>query len=1318
MASRQGFQPLGTRVDQNASWPSRLIFQWVQPILRTANIKPLVEEDLFDLPAVNSSSVVGAAVNDTWRSELAALGAPSARLVRALYRAFGRRFIVATVFSFATCTSQFAGPLLLGYIVAFLQSSTESLKRGLALVAIFCAVRFFQTVTAHQAFHNVLMCGLNVRSGLSMLVFEKSLRLTAPARAGLSTGEITNLMSSDISRVSMAVMSASGIWTVPYMLVIAMIMLLRALGPSALAGLAVLGLLIPIQGYISRRLAVLMQLMLKVTDERIKTIGEVLHGIRSCKLFGWEEQMAQLVGKVRARELRMLRKRAYINALSNFVTFTSLIFVSTVTYAVYGATNPSMSVAGIVSSIALFNVLWMPVSSFARVVSELYEARVSLRRLEAFLVQPEQTAELTTVGPASEATALGSIVVQAGRFYWGGLEESNGAPARASLICSELVVRPGSLVIVVGRLGAGKSTLLAALLGQLSAAPDSLVRLAGRVAYAPQEAWLMNATLRENVVFHFDAAADVSAASIEARYQHAVQSCALAADIAMLPAGDATEIGERGISLSGGQRARVSCARVVFAEADIVLLDDPLAAVDVHVARHLVDRCLLAHDALGGKTRVLVTHHTDLLPLADLVVVVEDGVVQHVGTYAELSARGVSWMGAPVFSALPGEPVVAQQDDAAGAGLGQASAAVGNQGAEAPAAHAAAACALPLAPLPAAPGLNSGGAEAARRPAGAPALPQAPAPGVSGTLMSVEERMYGAVSIHTYLHYARAVGGLAVVLVLVVLLLAAEGMRIGQDVWLTSWMAARSPSLTHYLTIFVVFGLGNALAALARMMLFARASVTGALSMHDGLLGSILRASMSFFDTTPTGRIVARFARDFSVIDDAFPNNLQSFGQTVARALATFVLAIAVLPFFAIPAVPLIAIYLYVQRYFTNCSRELQRLDTITRSPIYALFAETLAGISTIRAFQVSGRFVELCRQAIDRNARVYWMSMSANRWLGVRLEAIGNMLVVSAALIAVLQRGRVSPALAAIAIAYVMRVIESLNWAVRMAAQVEADAVSLQRVAYYTDAIPHEAAAHTDALPVGVWPSRGQVVFDDVSMRYRDGLQLVLRQVSFTIPAGSKVGIVGRSGAGKSSLLLVLLRIVPLASGRILVDGLDIATLGLTDLRRAISLIPQTSTMFSGTLRQNLDPFGEHSDAAIWHALSLAHMVERVRRDEAGLDALMSEDGENYSTGERQLIGLARALLRRSNLVILDEATSASDYATDALVQATLRKEFAGATVLTIAHRLATIMDSDLVLVMGEGAVVEFGPPAQLLAQPDGVFAGMVHQPDPEDAS
>ena len=812
---------------------------------------------------------------------------------------------------------------------------------------------------------------------------------------------------------------------------------------------------------------------------------------------------------------------------------------------------------------------------------------------------------------------------------------------------------------------------------------SDVVRIRGSIGYVPQTPFIMNASLRDNILFGSAFDADKYEVGVVAwrEAQKVLEACCLKPDIAVLPAGDATEIGEKGINLSGGQKTRVSLARAVYQNCDMwgrrggvthsYLLDDPLSAVDAHVGKHIFRECV--RGLLRNKCVVLVTHALEYLPVCDRVIVLEKGRVEDAGDFAAVSGKKEG-----VLAGL-----LAAQKEAKEKEGGDETPSDETPGVE-------------LSPL-------------------AEETEKKEEKEEKGKLTTQEARVEGQVHRSVYSLYFASAGGACAVAMVLLLFVLAEVSRVTNNWWLTFWSndSADKPGL-WYVGVYALIALCSVLLLGVRYITLYLSGVRASSALHDKLLRGILRSPMSFFDQTPLGRITNRVSKDIYTVDKTLPGVFASFLSSLFSVVATLVVITLSSVWFLLVVFVLFFYYVYEGRFYVRSTREMKRLDSISRSPIYANFGETLDGTSVIRAYQKQAQFVAKNYALLDRNQRAYFLITSSNCWLGIRLEFVGTVIIGATALLAVVGKNPanvVFTSMAALAISYALDVTQTLNWVVRMATDMETQIVAVERIQEYAE-LPSEAPAHIAATaPAEAWPAQGDVVIEDLTMRYRPELEPVLKHISLHITPGEKVGVVGRTGAGKSSLVLCLMRIVELEAGRIVIDGVDISTIGLEDLRSKMAIIPQEPLLFSGTVRDNLDPFEQYTDEEIWSSLERARMRQTVAENPAGLEAVVEEHGSNFSVGQRQLLCVARALLRKSKVILMDEATASIDVETDLTIQKTIRSEFKDSTVITIAHRIHTISDSDKVLVLDLGEVKEFDAPGVLLSDKNSLYSQLVEK-------
>ncbi|XP_009874359.1 PREDICTED: multidrug resistance-associated protein 1, partial [Apaloderma vittatum] len=1040
---------------------------------------------------------------------------------------------------------------------------------------------------------------------------------------------------------------------------------------------------------------------MKSKDNRIKLMNEILNGIKVLKLYAWELAFREKVLKIRRKELKVLKKSAYLAAMATFTWVCAPFLVALSTFAVFVKIykHNILDAEKAFVSLALFNILRFPLNMLPMVISNIVEASVSLKRLRVFLSHEELDPHSIIRGPITDAE--GCIVVKNATFSW----SKNDPPSLNSI---NFTVPEGSLVAIVGQVGCGKSSLLSALLGEMDK-KEGYVVVKGSVAYVPQQAWVQNATLEDNIIFGRE--------MNESRYKRVIEACALLPDIEILPTGDKTEIGEKGVNLSGGQKQRVSLARAVYCNADVYLFDDPLSAVDAHVGKHIFEKVIGPKGILKNKTRVLVTHAVNYLPQMDTILVMSDGEISEMGSYQELLKQDGAFAEFLRTYANTEQSAENSNSDPSLEGMihpleTDTSSPSGTEGK----------------PIENGVLVNEATGKLMHRQlsnsstysrdtgksqhqSSTAELQKPLAEKNSWKLTEADTAKTGRVKATVYWDYMKAIG-LFISFLSIFFFVCTHVASLASNYWLSLWTDDPVINGTQQYTdmrlgVYGALGCSQGVAVFGYSMAVSIGGIIASRHLHLNLLHNVLRSPMSFFERTPSGNLVNRFSKEIDIIDSTIPPIIKMFMGSTFNVIGACIIILLATPIAAAVIPPLGIVYLFVQRFYVATSRQLKRLESVSRSPVYSHFNETLLGVSVIRAFEEQERFIKQNDMKVDENQKAYYAGIVANRWLAVRLEYVGNCIVLFAALFAVIARNKLSAGLVGLSVSYSLQITAYLNWLVRMSSELETNFVAVERVREYAEMEKEAEWSIEQTAPASTWPEEGKVEFRGYGLRYQEDLDLVLKNINVTINGGEKIGIVGRTGAGKSSLTLGLFRINEAAEGEIIIDGINIAKIGLHDLRFKITIIPQDPILFSGSLRMNLDPFDQHSDEDIWRSLELAHLKNFVSSLPDKLNHECAEGGENLSVGQRQLVCLARALLRKSKILVLDEATAAVDLETDKLIQSTIRSQFEECTVLTIAHRLNTIMDYTRVLVLDRGEVVECGSPDHLL-QEKGIFYSM----------
>ncbi|NXY26092.1 MRP1 protein, partial [Atrichornis clamosus] len=1206
----------------------------------------------------------------------------SGPLLKMFWSMFGTYFLLSTVCLVICDVFLFSMPKLLSLFLKFMEDQEAPSWLGYFYAFSMFLLACLQTLCEQRYMYMCLVLGLRLKTAVTGLVYRKILVLSNASRKAATTGEIVNLVSVDVQKLMDLIIYFNGTWLAPIRIIICFVFLWQLLGPSALTAIAVFLFLLPLNFVITKKRSQFQETQMKHKDERAKLTNAILSDIKVIKLYGWEKTFMEKVLGIRKQELQAL-KRSQILFSASLVSFHSSTFLITfVMFAVYTLVDNThvLDAQKAFVSLTLINILNTAHSFLPFSINAAVQAKVSLHRLAAFLNLEELNAESSSrsTSGCGELLLQASITIRNGTFSW----TKETSPCLRSI---DLTVPRGSLLAVVGQVGAGKSSLLAALLGELDTTEGCLT-MKDTAAYVPQQAWVLNASVEDNILFGKE--------MDETWFNRVTDACALHPDLESFPAGWKSEIGEKGINLSGGQKQRVSLARAVYQKASIYLLDDPLSALDAHVGQHIFEHVLGPSGLLKDKTRVLVTHTLNILPQVDNIVFLVDGMISETGSYQELLQRNGAFAEF-LHSHITAEEKACADFPAVGDTKGTIT--TGNG--------------------PSQENLfsgDSGQSSAVERETVPVSQDCTSAATTEGRLTKGEKTQHGRVNAWVYGAYLKATGP-ALCVYIILSFTSQQAVSFSRGYWLSLWTddPVHNGTQQHTELRVGVFGALGVVQALGRFACTAAVLLGGVLASHQlflQLLSNVMRCPMLFFEQTPIGHLLNRFSRDMDAIDSAIPDKLKSVLGFLFNLLEIYLVIVVATPWAAVAIVPLTVLYAAFQHFYVTTSCQLRRMEAASRSPIYSHISETFQGSSVIRAYKDQERFILRNNFLVDENQRICFPGAVADRWLATNLEFLGNGIVLFAALFAAMGRTHLSPGTAGFSISYALQITGVLNWMVRSWTEIENNIVSVERVREYLRT-PKEAPWTVNGKLQGqAWLTEGRIEFRNYSLRYRPGLELALKGVSVTISGHEKIGITGRTGAGKSTLAVGLLRLVEAAEGAILIDGQDIAQLGLHDLRTKITVIPQDPVLFSGSLRMNLDPLNQYTDADIWTALELTQLKNFVADLPEQLEYKCTDQGENLSTGQKQLLCLARALLRKAKILVLDEATAAVDVDTDLQIQATLRTQFRDSTVLTIAHRVNTVLHCHRILVLENGRIAEFDTPEHLIAQ-KGLFYRLMEE-------
>lgn len=1326
-----------------AGFFSMLTFQWMAPLMSVGYQRPLELNDVWAVDPSRSVDLLQDRLRQNFKNRKDS-GNTNA-LLMALYDTFKREFWIGGGCQLTAACAQVLSPFTLKYLIRFAgesyaasqgQGEQPSIGRGVGLVLGITGMQMIQSLCTNHFIYRGMTVGGQSRGTLITLIFDKAMRLSGRAKAGgkdpnakvetpagltpgskeeaaffkkklgkeakestgqknvagggegWGNGRIINLMSMDTYRVDQASGMFHMCWTSPIQVVLTLALLLINLTYSALAGFAFICICMPalaraIKSLMSRR-----KVINKITDQRVNLTQEILSSVRFVKYFGWETSFLDRVADIRNREISKISFLLSIRNGIMAISMTMPIFASMLAFITFSQTHDAFNPAPVFSSLALFNALRIPLNLLPMVIGQVVDAKASLARIQEFLDAEEISDEATWDYENKSAISIrnadftwertpGSSPADKGEAPKGmkqlkqdkkdakklakvekqkqkiaekdasmpGTPNSPTTPQTPNSPTSATIedqkpfqirdvnlnIGRNELVAIIGSVGSGKSSLLASMAGDMRRTQGNVTFGANR-AFCPQYAWIQNASVKQNIVFgkDFD----------EKWYNEVVDACALRPDLEMLPSGDMTEIGERGITVSGGQKQRLNIARAIYFNADIVLMDDPLSAVDAHVGKHIMDNAICG--LLKDKCRVLATHQLHVLHRVDRIVWMKDGEIHKVATFKDLMENDEQF--ADLMKTTNSEEKKEEEDEEE--------------------------------------------EEEEEREEEKKVSQKKKGKKPAGVLMQAEERQVASVGWSVYLEYIKASGTIFNAPIVLLILILSQGANIMTSLWLSYWTSSKW-GLSDGIYIGAYAALGVLQAALLftfSVTLTVLGTKSSKVMLHKAMT-RVLRAPMSFFDTTPLGRITNRFSKDVDTMDNQLTDSMRMFFMTMAMILSVFILIIAYYYWFVLALAPLTVMFLFSASYYRASAREIKRHEAVLRSAVFSRFGEAVTGISTIRAYGLQKHFANRINEAVDDMDGAYFLTFGNQRWLSVRLDLVGNLLVFTVGILVVTGRSTINPSTGGLVLSYILTIVQMIQFTVRQLAEVENNMNSTERIHYYGTELEEEAELHKgDVRPS--WPEKGEIIFDNVQMRYRAGLPLVLKGLDMHVQGGERIGVVGRTGAGKSTIMSTIFRLTELSGGSITVDGVNIADIGLHDLRSRLAIIPQDPTLFRGTIRSNLDPFNEHTDLELWNALRQADLVgaEQAIEDESGrihLDTAVEDEGLNFSLGQRQLLALARALVRNSQIIVCDEATSSVDFETDQKIQKTIVRGFKGRTLLVIAHRLKTIIGYDRILVM-----------------------------------
>uniref|UniRef100_A0A0U9HSG5 Putative ABCC protein n=1 Tax=Chrysomela populi TaxID=154003 RepID=A0A0U9HSG5_CHRPP len=1279
----------GTKVTKNRNPAenknplSLITFVYMFPIFRKTFKEALTEDDLFRPLKEHKSSILGSKLERIWKEEYRIH--KKTALHRALFRLFGVWYMFLGVMKLLDELLLLIGmPLCIGKLVSFFETGPTATSQNEAFVyaAILVLCLIVNTFLANPTFMGLQHISMKLRVSCSSLVYRKVLKFSRTALANTTVGHLVTLLSNDVSKFDQMFVLAHYAWIGPIQVALGTWLLYQQIGIGSLFGVGFLVSFVPLQIYLANKTSVLRLRTALRTDERVRLMNEIISGIQVIKMYCWENSFAKLISFARGKEMKAIRAHSFLTGIiysfEIFITRTS-IFISILAYVLLGNFITADKIFAIT---AVYNCL-RPVITilFSLSVSSLAEIHVTILRIQNVLSFEEKESiepydkmngndpvppiikngtPKDTKPPAElpQRTQKAKILLENVSAKW--IEDA----AEDTLSNINICVSSNKLLALIGPVGSGKSSVMNLLLKELPVKSGKM-ELVGRISYASQEPWLFAASVRQNILFGAEYDEDL--------YQRVVDACALASDFALFPYGDKTLVGEKGKALSGGQKARINLARCIYKSADIYLLDDPLSAVDANVGKHLYERCI--RDFLSNKICVLATHQLQYLKNVDNIIIMNDGEIEMEGTYEELQKSGLDF--AKMMEDFHSDEVVEKQKKK----------------------------------------IRSRQNTLVEEPEIEDDEDQ---------IMEKEAQGVGSIQAETYWKYFRAGGGKISITILILLFIVCQVFANGGEYYVSYWVnqeqnytneiANNRTNITFdretIIYYYSALTIGTIIIGLVKSIYFMMFFAVASGNLHDFIFSRIIRATMRFYNTNPSGRILNRFSKDLGTIDEYIPSIIIDVIEILLLLIGVIVLSSLVEPWLIVPSAVLIIIFYFVRVIYIKTSRCVKRIEAITKSPMLSHLTATVNGLSTVRAFGAEEMLIREFDEYQDVHSAAWFLYMASSKCFGFWLDVICIIFIgVAVFLLLVFSREIKGGDLGLVVTQYI-GLIGTLQWGMRQWTELENNMTSVERVLEYTKLESEPERKLEKPLPVN-WGEKGQIEFKDVKLRYSDSDPYVLKDLNFLVQPQEKIGIVGRTGAGKSSTITALFQLYPL-EGTVIIDGEDTTKMPLDIVRSKISIIPQEPVLFSGTMRKNLDPFDQYDDEVLWNALDQVELKEVMEDLPAGLNTAVSEGGSNFSVGQRQLVCLARALIRNNKILVLDEATANVDPHTDALVQTTIREKFADCSVLTIAHRLHTVMDSDKILVMDAGTVEEFDHPHKLIQKENGILRSLVEVTGP----